>query len=127
MRCVICRDNVGVQWDVIIKMGVKEWHALMGLDEGKVLVLMAPPTGFTAFMNNLVYRTAALGMIIAIGILILIGLAIKNRLAVAVAGIASIVFGIAGLFLGLYSIPSLAWLLVLVFGIPIVWLVIGIA
>lgn len=122
----ISLDTLEVQGNVLIKLGGKEWHALIDLDEGRVVALRAPATGFTAFMNNLVYRIAALGIILVAGLLLLLGLATKNRLARAAAGITSIVFGIAGLFFGLYSMPSTAGALVLVLGIPIVGLVIGI-
>ncbi len=118
--------SVEVLGDVRIELGEKEWHAVVDLDAGKVLSLGAPSTATViATFNQLIFRTIA-PFVIILGILILIGTAIKNRLARAIAGIASIVLGIIGLFGGLYAQLPTAWNQALLFGIPIIGLVIGI-
>ena len=112
--------------DVRIELGDKEWLALIDLEEEKVLRLDDLSAGnFFVSMGRMLLHIVA-PVVIAIGILILIGVAIKNGLALATIGIASIAFGIIGLLTGTYNTSWMPWNQAMVFSIPIIGLVMGI-
>lgn len=111
---------------VSIDLKGKAWSVAVDLDEERVMGIGKPSAAtLVASMSHLIFSIIT-PFVVAIGVLIILGLALRNRLAVKIAGIASIVFGIIGLFGGLYAQLPTAWNQALLFGIPIIGLVIGI-
>jgi len=119
--------SVKVMGTVFIELGNKEWHATVDLDEGRVIGLAKPSAAMILVHISRFTINIVAPFVLALGVLIIIGLALRNRLAGAVAGIASIALGIIGLFIGLYSMSSVAWYIALIVAVPVVGLVIGIA
>lgn len=118
---------VKVTGTVFIELEGKVWHATVDLDGEKVLGLSQPSAAMILVHISRFTINIVAPFVLALGVLIIIGLALRNRLAGAVAGIASIALGIIGLFIGLYSMSSVAWYIALIVAVPVVGLVIGIA
>ena len=117
---------VKVTGTVFIELEGKVWHATVDLDDEKLLGLAKPSTGtIIANMSHLIFSIMT-PFVVALGVLIIIGLALRNRLAGKIASVTSIVFGIIGLFGGLYAWPVGQGDQLLALGIPVTGLVMGI-
>ncbi len=113
---------------IYIELEGKVWRAHVDLEEGILRGPWAPPSLFSlssVSMSHLFYRLVALGFII-LGILVLVGLGLRNRIAEAIAGVASILLGIIGIFWGMYAMSSLPGAIALILGTPAIGLLIGI-
>jgi len=112
---------------VFIDLKGKAWSVAVDLDEERVMGIGKPSAAtLVASMSHLIFSIIT-PFVVAFGVLIILGLALRNRLAGKIAGVTSMVFGITGLYGGLYAFPGGRGEQFLALGIPVLGLVIGIA